>query len=172
MVASAPGKSVAWRILLLLPVGHALPRFSIIKQGFTDSLVSPGRRSLAGLCRPRVPASAFSEPDRNTSKPVINRWFGRTDGKPFFFAGVWREWTGDVGTIKDPDIGKHRLFGFLTTEPNGIVRPIHDKAMPVILMTADDVERWLTGTAAEALEPQRPLPDDALVVLEPEKEAA
>jgi hypothetical protein len=27
----------------------------------------------------------FAEPDRNTSKPVINRWFGRADGMPFFF---------------------------------------------------------------------------------------
>jgi hypothetical protein len=27
------------------------------------------------------------------------------------------------------------LFGFLTTEPNGVVAPIHPKAMPVILTT-------------------------------------
>jgi putative SOS response-associated peptidase YedK len=38
-----------------------------------------------------VPATMFAEPDRNTSKPVVNRWFGRTDGVPFFFAGIWRE---------------------------------------------------------------------------------
>ena len=40
----------------------------------------------------------FAEPDRNTSKPVVNRWFGRADGVPFFFAGIWREWEGDHGT--------------------------------------------------------------------------
>jgi hypothetical protein len=36
----------------------------------------------------------FAEPDRNTSKPVINRWFGRADGMPFFFAGVWARMAG------------------------------------------------------------------------------
>jgi putative SOS response-associated peptidase YedK len=29
----------------------------------------------------------------------------------------------------------HELFGFLTTEANAIVAPIHSKAMPVILTT-------------------------------------
>jgi hypothetical protein len=43
---------------------------------------------------------------------VINRWFARSDGKPFFFAGIWREWQGDVGTIKEPNVGTHRLFAF------------------------------------------------------------
>jgi hypothetical protein len=42
-----------------------------------------------------VPVAAFAEPDKSTSKAVVNRWFGRADGLPFFFAGVWREWTGD-----------------------------------------------------------------------------
>src|SRR4051812_38885418 len=37
-----------------------------------------------------VPATAFAEPDRNTSKPVVFRWFGRPDGKMFYFAGIWR----------------------------------------------------------------------------------
>lgn len=51
-----------------------------------------------------VPASAFAEPDRNTAEPVINRWFGRADGLPFFFAGVWREWLGDRGTKAKPGL--------------------------------------------------------------------
>jgi putative SOS response-associated peptidase YedK len=34
-----------------------------------------------------VPATAFAEPDRNTSKPVVFR-FRRTAGEPFFFAGI------------------------------------------------------------------------------------
>jgi putative SOS response-associated peptidase YedK len=111
-----------------------------------------------------VPATMFAEPDRNTSKPVINRWFGRADGLPFFFAGIWREWQGDIGTIKEPNVGPHRLYSILTTEPNGLVQPIHDKAMPVLLMTAEDVEVWLNGTLEEALKLQKPQPDDALVI--------
>jgi len=83
---------------------------------------------------------------------------------PFFFAGIWREWQGDVGTIKAPNVGLHRLFAILTTEPNGTVAPIHDKAMLVLLMTAQDVDVWLNGTLGEALKLQRPQPDDALII--------
>ena len=120
-----------------------------------------------------VPATAFAEPDRNTSKPVVFRWFRLTDGEPFFFAGIWREWEGDRGTKKAPNVGRHNLYSFLTTSPNGIVEPVHNKAMPVMLMTPADVERWLDGTAEEALELQRPAPDDA-IVMDPalEKKAA
>lgn len=119
-----------------------------------------------------VPATAFSEPDRNTSKPVRFRWFARKDGQPFFFAGIWREWEGDRGTKAKPNVGRHKLYSFLTTEPNGIVEPIHDKAMPVLLTTPADVDRWLTGTLEEALELQKPAGDEAIVLLPPEKKAA
>jgi putative SOS response-associated peptidase YedK len=112
-----------------------------------------------------VPATMFAEPDHNTSKPVVNRWFGRADGVPFFFAGIWREWQGDIGTITAPNVGLHRLFAILTTEPNGVVQPIHDKAMPVMLMTAGDVDVWLNGTLVEALKLQKPQPDDALLIV-------
>jgi len=74
-----------------------------------------------------VPVSAFAEPDRNTSKPVVFRWFKPADGQPFFFAGIWREWEGDRGTKKAPNVGTHKLYAFLTTDPNGIVEPIHKR---------------------------------------------
>jgi putative SOS response-associated peptidase YedK len=59
------------------------------------------------------------------------------------------------------------LFAFLTTEPNAIVKPIHDKAMPVILTAPEEIEAWLTAPAADALKLQRPLPDDALEIVAP-----
>ena len=76
-----------------------------------------------------------------TSNPVVNRWFGRADGPRFFFAGVWREWTGDHGTIAKSDVAKHRLCSFLTTEPNGVVKPMHENAIPAMLLMAHDVKR-------------------------------
>jgi putative SOS response-associated peptidase YedK len=108
-----------------------------------------------------VPATAFSEPDKNTPKgAVVWRWFERADKQPFFFAGIWRPWTGDRGTKKAPNIGDHTLFSIMTTEPNAIVEPIHEKAMPVMLMTPDDVEQWLRGSTIEdALKLQKPAPD-------------
>src|SRR5258706_10850086 len=37
-----------------------------------------------------------------------------------------------------PIPGPHLVYGFLTTEPNAIVEPIHPKAMPVILTTDEE----------------------------------
>ncbi len=61
--------------------------------------------------------------------------------------------------------GEHELFGFHTTEANSIVAPIRPKAMPVILTTEAEVDRWLTEETAVALELQPPLPGDALRIV-------
>jgi putative SOS response-associated peptidase YedK len=64
-----------------------------------------------------------------------------------------------------------KLFGFLTTEANAIVAPVHPKAMPVILTTPDEFDRWIEGETPDALSLQKPLPDDALrIVAKGEKE--
>lgn len=43
--------------------------------------------------------------------------------------------------------------------------PVHPKAMPVILRTFDEVDRWLTAETPDALEMQQPLPDGALRIV-------
>ena len=47
------------------------------------------------------------------------------DGRPFAFAGLWEEWDGPNGETVDS-------CTILTTEPNDVVRAVHDR-MPVIL---------------------------------------
>ena len=110
-----------------------------------------------------VPATAFCE--YTDSQPKIPHWFALDpDRTPFAFAGIWRPWTGTRGTKGAPEDGEHLLFSFLTTEPNEVVRPVHSKAMPVILMgAACDV--WLEADAAEALKLQQPWPADRLSVV-------
>ncbi len=110
--------------------------------------------------------------DRNTSKPVVFRWFARPGGELFYFAGIWRKWEGDRGTKKAPKIGKYLLFSFLTTEPNGIVDLLHEKAMPVLIRTKDDAEQWREVPPEEALQLQKPAPVDAIVLLPAEKRVA
>jgi putative SOS response-associated peptidase YedK len=57
------------------------------------------------------------------------------------------------------------LFSFLTTEPNAEVRVVHEKAMPVLLVTEQDRELWMQGEAGEALALQRAAPDGTLRVV-------
>jgi putative SOS response-associated peptidase YedK len=52
------------------------------------------------------------------------------------------------------------------------VKPVHEKAMPVMLLSADDVKRWFYGSAADALALQKPAPDAAIVVLLSNKKTA
>jgi putative SOS response-associated peptidase YedK len=110
-----------------------------------------------------VPATAFSEWEPVSGKKV-ERWFGRADERPFCFAGIWRPWTGARGPKSKPVEGEHRVFAFLTTAPNAVVKPIHPQAMPVLL-DANQWDQWLTGSEEEALALQRPLPDDDLKLL-------
>jgi putative SOS response-associated peptidase YedK len=55
--------------------------------------------------------------------------------------------------VRAKEAGKHKLFAFLTTEANDLVRPVHAAAMPVVL-TEPDWETWLEAPTEIALELQ------------------
>ncbi len=106
-----------------------------------------------------VPVTSFCEYTDTT--PKIPHWFALDAGRtPFAFAGIWRPWAG----VRKGEEAEHRLFAFLTTGPNSVVRPVHAKAMPVIL-TGGDCDTWLGGDVTEALALQRPAPDDQLSIV-------
>lgn len=111
-----------------------------------------------------VPVTSFCE--YTDSQPKVPHWFALSEDRPLFaFAGIWRPWTGTRGTKADPQEGEHRLFAFLTCEANDVVRPIHAKAMPVLLTTQEACEAWLTGSVEEAVAMQVPLPSEALHIV-------
>ncbi len=78
-----------------------------------------------------VPASGFYEwatvPGRKAKQPW---YFKLRDGAPFGFAGLWTSGEDGEGS-----------FVLLTTAPNGLVAPVHDR-MPVILDPEDEA-LWL-----------------------------
>src|SRR3984957_8892447 len=122
------------------------------------------RRWLGVESRCMVPFTSFAENEvlPDGSRPPI--WFAFDDSRPLaFFAGIWTRWTS-VRKVREGET-TYDLYAFLTTEPNAVVAPIHPKAMPVILTTAQEIETWMTAPAKEALTLQRPLPDDALRIV-------
>lgn len=93
-------------------------------------------------------------------------WFALDDSRPlFFFAGIWRPWTGTRGTNADSVEGEQLLYSFLTCEPSEVVRPIHAKAMPVMPTTEREIDQWLNAEVADAIILQRPLPADQMMTV-------
>jgi putative SOS response-associated peptidase YedK len=123
------------------------------------------RRWLGVGSRCVVPFTSFSENEAlpDGTRPPI--WFALSETRPLaFFAGIWApRWTS-VRKLKEGEVTID-LFAFLTTEPNKLVGTYHPKAMPVILTTREEIDMWMTAPAKEALTLQRPLSDDALVVV-------
>ncbi|MDK4704344.1 SOS response-associated peptidase [Rhizobium sp. CNPSo 4062] len=120
-----------------------------------------------------VPFTRFAEPDpanKVEGGRAPNAWFAGSEDEPLmFFAGLWvPQWTS-VRKIKEGEITVD-LYGFLTAEPNAVVKPIHFRAMPVILRNQDEIETWMTAPWSEAKALQeRVFPNDELVLLPPRK---
>jgi putative SOS response-associated peptidase YedK len=81
-----------------------------------------------------VPADGFYEwkkLDAKTKQPYL---IHRQDRRPFAFAGLWDAW-------RSPESGPLETFTIITTSPNDLLRPLHDR-MPVIL-DPRDYAAWL-----------------------------
>lgn len=103
-----------------------------------------------------VPGDGFFEWKR-LGKRKQPHYIRMRDGQPFAFAGLWARWQGQEGEQIDS-------YTILTTEPNDLVRPIHDR-MPVIL-ARHNYEIWLDPKIqdVEQLKPLlRPSPSDDLI---------
>ena len=85
-------------------------------------------------------------------------WIGLKSRHPFAFAGLWEQWTPAEGQPLE-------TCTIITTEPNDLLAPIHNR-MPVIL-TPTVYDQWLDPTfqQSESLKVLlRPYPSDELTV--------
>ncbi len=105
-----------------------------------------------------IPADGFYEwrRDENGKRPI---WFSPPDGELFAFAGIWAQ--------LEPKGGEPvTSCALLTTRPNGVVGPVHDR-MPVVLSREAEAA-WLDpeaqpGDLASLLVPA---PDELLAARE------
>jgi putative SOS response-associated peptidase YedK len=96
----------------------------------------PAFKQLVGTRRCIIPEDGFYE-WRKEGKHKVPMWVHLKSREPFGLAGLWDVW-------RKPDGGKVESFTIITTEPNELVRPIHNR-MPVILRPEDE-EQWLDAS--------------------------
>lgn len=98
-----------------------------------------------------------SRPGQKVKTPMLIRM---RDHKPFAFAGLWDHWHGADGS-------EIRSCTIITTTPNELMRPIHDR-MPAIL-AEDAHQAWLVAGDADPAAMARllgPHPADAMEAMD------
>jgi putative SOS response-associated peptidase YedK len=118
---------------------EAIATSSMFRQAFAK------RRAL-------VPAGAFYgwRKTRIAKQPFA---IARSDGEPLAFAGLWEGYRWPSGEVT-------RSFCVITTEPNALTVPIHDR-MPAVLEPAD-WPVWLGEADGDPVALLRPAADDVL----------
>ena len=156
------------RELVLMSWGFVLPQKDKAAKRVTNArddkvLASNFWRSSLDARRCLVPVTSFSEPKGRA--PAIWHWFGLDDARaPFAFAGLWRPFKGRLKP--DGDMEELETYAFLTTTPNDVVKPVHPSRMPVMLVGADAMDQWISGTPEEAMALATPFADDAMTIVQ------
>ena len=99
-----------------------------------EAATKPAFREALKKRRCLVPADAFYEWQRQDAKHKHPFAIALKSGEPFAFAGLWESWT-------PPDGAALETFTILTTDPNALMEPIHNR-MPVIVEPRN-YKRWL-----------------------------
>lgn len=103
--------------------------------------VKPAFRDAFRERRCLVPADGFYEwLAVEEGRPKIPHYIRLRSAEPFAFAGLWSEWRAPDGEVLP-------TFTIVTTRPNELVRPVHDR-MPVLL-GAEAREAWLAPGPAD-----------------------
>jgi putative SOS response-associated peptidase YedK len=123
----------------LVPEGAPETERGYINARAETAWQKPSFREAFAQRRCLIPATGFYEWQRTTARR--RPWlFALGSGRPFAFAGLWEPPARD---------GAPPTCAILTTEPNDVTRPVHDR-MPVIL-SPDRYARWLDPRPGDAV---------------------
>ena len=112
-----------------------LGKFNLINARSETAGEKPSFKNSLKRRRCLIIADGFYEWAKSASgKGKTPYYFTLKDQSPFAFAGLWEIW-------QSPDGDQIRSATILTTSPNQIVKPVHDR-MPVIL-APEDYPTWL-----------------------------
>ncbi|MCB9136848.1 MAG: SOS response-associated peptidase [Caldilineaceae bacterium] len=133
--AAATGREWALTLWGLIPSWSKDPSFGarLINARSETVAEKPSFRAAFKRRRCLIPADGFYEWQK-AGKRKQPYYMGMDDGAPFAFAGLWEAWQG-------PDGGELQSCTILTTTPNELLEPIHNR-MPVIL-APEDYDDWL-----------------------------
>jgi putative SOS response-associated peptidase YedK len=115
----------------------------------------PSFKNIVDRRRCIIPADGFYE-WRKEGRRKVPMWVYLKTKQPFAFAGLWDVW-------RKPDGKRVESFTIITTEPNELVRPVHNR-MPVILRPEDE-DQWLDisrTTFAKARSLLKPYPAELM----------
>ena len=154
----APGGPIA-----IVRMAEGQRRFALVRWGFVPSWtkeIKPGKplinargetvadkpsfRNAFRRRRCLIPADGFYEWQGDVPGKKRPFLFRRPDQGLFAFAGLWEHWAGPDGSELETGL-------IITTSPNRVAAPIHDR-MPAIIAPAD-YETWLTGETEAARSP-------------------
>jgi putative SOS response-associated peptidase YedK len=148
---------------------RALPKERMLPNAKAETAATlPAFRQSVAARRCLVPANGFYE-WQTMGKLKLPHLFTLRDEAPFAFAGIWEPPDEEDGAATPPsrsaDVKTLDLptFSILTTAPNALIAPIHNR-MPVIL-TAAAMRRWLGREPlpeAEYRALTQPLPADRM----------
>jgi putative SOS response-associated peptidase YedK len=118
------------------------PAARMINARAETAATSPAFREALHRRRCLLPADGFYEWQASAGKRGPKQPFHirRADGRPLALAGLWERWKGPDGT-------KLESCTVLTTAPNALLAPIHDR-MPVVL-PPDAWSLWLDRTVQD-----------------------
>jgi len=108
--------------------------YSTINARAEEAATKPAYREALKKRRCLIPADAFYEWQRSDPKHNHPFAIALASGSPCAFAGLWESWQPADGPVLES-------FTILTTDPNELMEPIHNR-MPVIVGPRD-YDRWL-----------------------------